>query len=69
MAKDQINPVKEQIARPHWVKRKDAANVFGVSLMTIDRWISTGELPARKIGGLVYIPASAVFPDEAQPTA
>jgi excisionase family DNA binding protein len=38
-------------------RRRDFARALGVSLPTVERWISAGEVRAVKIGGTIIIPA------------
>jgi excisionase family DNA binding protein len=33
-----------------YLKRKQAAKLFGVCLRTIDYWVATGEIPHTRIG-------------------
>lgn len=35
---------------PEWISLREAARIFGVSVDTLRRRISTGELPAVKLG-------------------
>ncbi|WP_226699343.1 helix-turn-helix domain-containing protein [Qipengyuania gaetbuli] len=53
--------------RPRWVSRDQAAAAFGVHPMTLDRWIKAGDMPAYKMGGRVFVPSWAVFPEEVLP--
>lgn len=42
------------------VRKADAARLLSVSVRTVDRLISRGILPARRIGGAVRIPVAAL---------
>ncbi|GAC1420254.1 MAG: hypothetical protein NVSMB62_14080 [Acidobacteriaceae bacterium] len=40
--------------------RRDTAEALSLSIRSIDYLITTGRLPARRVGGKILIPASAV---------
>ena len=40
---------------------RELADTTGVSTDTIRRWIKTGQLESRKVGGTVLIPIEAVL--------
>lgn len=42
-----------------YMRRQGAAERYGVSLRTIDRWLTDGSLPATKVGKAVLIPIRA----------
>ncbi|MBL3752032.1 helix-turn-helix domain-containing protein [Mycobacteroides abscessus] len=44
----------------NWYTRKTAAERFGVTATTVDRWLKQGKLPFWKLGGVVRIPVHAV---------
>lgn len=52
--------VLEQINEPVVLNKKEAAQVLGVSLRTIDRLIALKELPVRRLGRRVLIPRIAL---------
>ena len=52
--------VLEQINEPVVLNKKEAAQVLGVSLRTIDRLIALKELPVRRVGRRVLIPRTAL---------
>lgn len=41
---------KPQSAESEWISLRDASHIYGVSTDTLRRRISTGELPAVKLG-------------------
>lgn len=47
---------------------QDIADLYGVSVQTIWRWIHTGKLTAIRIGGLYYIRQSDLDAMEARQT-
>jgi Helix-turn-helix domain len=51
--------------------RRDTADALSLSIRSIDYLITTGRLPARRVGGKILIPASAVrrFAREDHPDA
>ena len=40
--------------------RRDTAEALSLSIRSIDYLITTGRLPARRVGGKILIPASAI---------
>jgi len=38
----------------------EVVQMFGVSLRTIQRWISSGQLPSQKLGGCRRVPSNAI---------
>src|ERR1035437_7430350 len=56
--------------------RRDTAEALSLSIRSIDYLITTGRLPARRVGGKILIPASAVrrfaredHPDSVRPSS
>lgn len=43
-----------------FVTPNEVVRRFGISLRTIQRWISTGQLPSRRLGGCRRIPTDAL---------
>ncbi len=43
-------PAPAQVPEPKWLSLQQAANVYGISVDTLRRSISTGQLPAARFG-------------------
>ena len=48
---------------------RQAADYFGLKVRTIREWISTGRLPANKVGRSLIIPDDVIFSKEVQERA
>ncbi|MBW7866508.1 MAG: helix-turn-helix domain-containing protein [Candidatus Hydrogenedentes bacterium] len=46
-----------------YLSLKDAASVAGVSISTLRRMVKRGDLPSRRFGKLIRVPASALSLD------
>ena len=45
---------------PEYLRARDIARLFGVSLRTVRRWIAEEMLPSVKLGGTRLVPRKAV---------
>lgn len=42
-----------------YIRAREVAEIHGVTIRTVRRWIATGVIPSEKIGGTRQIPVSA----------
>ena len=73
--REEVAPLREEVARlraerqAEAVTPTEAARRLGVSVRTVRRMITRGELPSVKIGGARRVRLASVLPDETLPTA
>jgi excisionase family DNA binding protein len=54
------HPKLEHSPSPDYITRKEAADVLGISLHTLNAWIKEGKVPAFRIGSRVRFKRSDV---------
>ena len=56
-----LNLPEKQIIPPKILKRKDVAQIFGISLVSLTEWVKSGKLICHRIGSRVYFFENEVY--------